>query len=79
MTVGPAWTPQVVRAAVVIPAALIVLFMAPLWLLGLACGTERRQYVMTLSRQAMDAVTGLVQSAPEPPQPPAGPGDGREL
>jgi len=49
-----------VRAAAVIPAVLLVLFIGLLWLLGLACGKERRRYVTTLSQQAMDAVGVLL-------------------
>lgn len=66
MPTGPAWVAQ---AAAMVPIALIVVFIGLLWLIGLACGKDRRTYVTTLSRQAMNAVTGLLHSPPSPSSP----------
>jgi len=43
----------VVRAAIVVPVILLVLFAGVFGLLGLLCGRERRKYVMNLSLRAM--------------------------
>jgi hypothetical protein len=51
--------PSLGRAAVAIPASLLVLFVGLLWLLGLACGDKRRTYVTTISDQAMRAACAM--------------------
>jgi hypothetical protein len=65
-----------IRVAAVVPAVLLVLFAGILWLLGLPCGKDRRAYVITLSKQAMDTVGTLLHGPLEPP-PPRGTGTGR--
>jgi hypothetical protein len=52
------------RAAAVIPATLLIAFIGLLWLLGLFCDKDRRNYVITLSQQAMDAVGILLRGSP---------------
>jgi hypothetical protein len=52
------------RAAAIIPATLLIVFIGLLWLLGLLCDKDRRNYVVTLSQQAMDAVGILVRGSP---------------
>jgi hypothetical protein len=52
--------PSLGRAAVAIPASLLMLFVGLLWLLGLACGDKRRVYVTTISEQAMIAVSAML-------------------
>jgi len=61
----------VVRAAAVLPAVLIVVFTGLLWLIGLPCNGERRQYVTGLSKQAM-GVVGQLLRGPETTSPPPG-------
>ena len=51
--------PSVARAAAVVPASLLILFVGLLWLLGLACDEGRRGYVATISGQAMQTVQKL--------------------
>jgi len=51
--------PSVARTAAAVPASLLVLFVGLLWLVGLACGKERREYVTTISGQAMRAASTL--------------------
>jgi hypothetical protein len=53
----------VVRAAVVVPVILLVLFAGVFGLLGLLCGRERRKYVMNLSLRAM-STAGLLVHGP---------------
>jgi hypothetical protein len=60
----PGIGPAVVRAVVVVPVVLLVLFTGVLWLLGLMCGRERRRYVITLSQQAMNAAGVLLHGSP---------------
>jgi hypothetical protein len=52
------------RALVVVPVILLVLGTFVLGLLGLLCGRERRKYVMSLSRQAMDTAGLLMHGRP---------------
>lgn len=52
--------PSVARAAAVVPASLLIFFVGMLWLFGLACGKERRDYVTTISGQAMSAASALI-------------------
>jgi len=52
------------RTAAVIPAVIIVVFAGVLWLLGLLCGSDRRNYVIVLSQQAMDTVGMLLRGTP---------------
>lgn len=54
-----------VRAAAVVPATLIVLFIGLLWLIGLACGEQRRAYVIVISAQAMGKAHDLLGTVPE--------------
>lgn len=49
------------RAAAVVPVTLLMLFIGLLWLLGLACGQDRRDYVEKISGQAMLAVSAIWQ------------------
>jgi len=60
----PAVGSAMLRVAAVIPVVLLVLFTGVLWLLGLMCGRERRQYVIILSQQAMSAVGVLLHGSP---------------
>lgn len=53
---------QAIRLAVVIPATLLVVFVGLLWLLGLPCDTERREYVTEISDQAMRAASNLLHA-----------------
>jgi hypothetical protein len=53
----------VVRAAIVVPVILLVLFAGVFGLLGLLCGRERRKYVMNLSLRAM-STAGLLVHGP---------------
>ena len=50
----------VVRAAIVVPVILLVLFAGVFGLLGLLCGRERRKYVMNLSLRAMSTASLLI-------------------
>jgi fumarate reductase subunit D len=58
--VSPAVSFSIARLAAAVPAAILVLFIGLLWLLGLLCGKERRKYITTLSRQAMGALAALL-------------------
>jgi hypothetical protein len=53
----------VVRAAIVVPVILLVIFAGVFGLLGLLCGRERRKYVMNLSLRAM-STAGLLIHGP---------------
>jgi hypothetical protein len=55
-------SPAAGRVAAVVPVTLLSLFVGLLWLIGLACGTDRRQYVTKISDQAMRAITSIWQS-----------------
>lgn len=55
-----------VRTAAVIPVVLLVVFLGLLWLLGLACGKERRRYVIILSQQATGVIGTLLHGRPPP-------------
>jgi hypothetical protein len=57
----PSLGPAAARVAAVIPAALLVLLIGVLWLLGLACDKDRRSYVTTISEQAMGAIQVLMR------------------
>jgi hypothetical protein len=67
----PGFGPGVVRAAALVPATLIILFVGVLWLLGLACDERRRSYVEAVSEQAMQAVEVLM-GAPAAARTPVG-------
>lgn len=54
----------VLRVAGILPAVLLVLFIGVLWLLGLACRQPRRDYVTTLSAQAMTVIGALLHGVP---------------
>jgi hypothetical protein len=56
--------PAMIRAATIIPAALIVLFLGLLWLVGLACGDQRRTYVIVITDHAMRALHSLLAGYP---------------
>lgn len=53
------------RVAAVIPAGLLALFASLLVLLGLACGRERRKYVLAASEQMMTAATAMLGAGHE--------------
>jgi hypothetical protein len=55
--------PAAGRIAAALPVTLISLFIGLLWLIGLACGKERRQYVTKISEQAMHAISSIWQGA----------------
>jgi hypothetical protein len=57
----------VVKAAMVIPVTLLVLF-ACLYGLGFLCGPERRKYAMNFSQQAMSAAGLLVHGPASQPR-----------
>jgi hypothetical protein len=50
----------VVRAAIVVPVILLVLFAGVFGLLGLLCGRERRKYATNLSLRAMSTASLLI-------------------
>jgi hypothetical protein len=54
----------VVRAIAVVPAVLLILFVGPLLILGLACGSDRRRYVVEVSQQAMVVIGMLMHGHP---------------
>ena len=61
--------PAVGRIAAVVPVTLLMLFIGPLWLLGLVCGKDGRQYVTKISDQAMRAASVMLLGvAPEDAQ-----------
>jgi hypothetical protein len=64
----PASAAAAVRVAAVVPVVLLVVFVGLLWLLGLACGRDRRRYVTTLSGQAMGAAGVLLHGPGTGPQ-----------
>jgi hypothetical protein len=66
----PGLRPPIAQIAAVIPVVLLVVFIGLLWLLGLACGRERRRYVTNLSQQAMSTV-GVLLHGPSSPLPPS--------
>jgi hypothetical protein len=66
----PGVGPAMVRVAAVVPVMMLVLFTGLLWLLGLMCGRERRQYVTNLSQQAMGAIGALLHGPPALSPPP---------
>jgi hypothetical protein len=55
----------VVRAAMVVPVILLVLFAGLFGLLGMLCGPERREYAMNFSEWAMNTA-GLLVHGPAP-------------
>jgi len=56
---------EVIRpAAAAIPVVLIISFIGVLWILGLACGEKRREYVTKLSGQASNMIAILYGSPP---------------
>lgn len=54
-----------VRAAMVIPVILLVLFAGLYGLLGFLCGPERRKYAMNFIQRAM-STAGLLVHGPAP-------------
>jgi hypothetical protein len=52
-----------IRVAAVVPAVVIVLFLGPLWLVGLVCADGRRAYVEAVSARALLAVEMLLGSS----------------
>jgi hypothetical protein len=56
-----------VRAALVVPVILLVLFAGLLGLVGLLCGRERREYVMSLTRLTFDTAGVLMHGPLVPP------------
>jgi hypothetical protein len=55
-------SPATGRIAAVLPVTLLSLFIGLLWLIGLACNRERREYVEEISDQAMRAISSIWQS-----------------
>jgi hypothetical protein len=53
-----------VRAAAVVPTVLLILFVGVLWILGLACGPDRRLYVTKVSHEAMAVIGILMHESP---------------
>jgi hypothetical protein len=47
-------------ATALAPAILLIFFTGLLWLAGLACGKERRDYVTAISQQAMQVTSKLL-------------------
>jgi hypothetical protein len=64
--------PAAARVAVVVPVVVLMLFIGPLWLLGLVCGKGGREYVTKISDQAMRAACTMLQGANS--QDPSAPG-----
>ena len=63
----------VVRAVLVVPVILLVLFAGVFGLFALLCGPERRKCAMSLSKQALTEAGVLVHGpAPRRPQLPSG-------
>jgi hypothetical protein len=56
--------PGAVRVAVVVPAAVIVLFLGLLWVFGLVCDEKRRAYVVCISEQTMQVLGVLFAAGP---------------
>lgn len=63
MTMLHAAGPAAGRVAAAVPVTLLSLFIGLLWLAGLACGNDRRQYVTTISEQAMRAISAIWQDS----------------
>jgi hypothetical protein len=57
-----------VKAAMVIPVTLLVLFACLYGLLGFLCGPERRKYAMNFSQQAMKAAGLLIHGPASQPR-----------
>lgn len=55
-------SPTAGRIAAALPVTLLSLFIGLLWLIGLACGKDRREYVTKISDQAMCAISSIWQS-----------------
>ncbi len=53
--------PSAGRVVAVVPATLLVVFAGLLVLIGLPCDKGRRQYVMKVSGQAMNAASAMMQ------------------
>jgi hypothetical protein len=64
--------PAAGRVAAAVPVTLLVLFAGVLWLLGLACGKDRRQYLAKISEQAMQAASAILQGSSRPGPPASG-------
>jgi len=58
--------PTAERIALIVPVTLITLLVGLLWLVGLACGKDRRQYVKQISDQALGAIVSIWQSTGPP-------------
>jgi len=54
------------RIALIIPVTVLSLLVGLLWLLGLACGKDRRQYVTKISGQVMRAIIWMWQGTGPP-------------
>lgn len=70
LTMVHAVGPTFGRAAAVVPAALLIIFIGLVWLLGLACGKDRREYVTKISEQAMNAISLMFQGGSRTQDPP---------
>jgi hypothetical protein len=57
--------PSIARVTAAIPATLLVFFTGLLWLAGLACRKERRDYVTVISQQAMRTASTLLDGGSE--------------
>jgi hypothetical protein len=59
----PAGIRGAVLAVLAVPATLIALAVGLLWLLGLLCGKNRREYITGITQQAMSAIVGIFHGA----------------
>jgi len=59
----PAGIRGAVLAVLAVPATLIALAVGLLWLLGLLCGKNRREYITGITQQAMNAIVGIFHGA----------------
>jgi hypothetical protein len=50
-------------AVLAVPASVLALAVGSLWLLGLLCGKDRREYIIGITQQAMSAVVGIFHGA----------------
>jgi len=59
----PTWGAALVRAALVVPVILLVIFAGLLGFVGLLCGRERRKYVMSITRLVLNTA-GVLMHGP---------------
>ena len=53
--------PALVRVAAVVPVILVLLFIGPMWLLGLVLSKGRRQYVVEITDRVLQTVEVMIQ------------------